>query len=278
VVPVGRVGADEAGRRLRREMGEAGMDVALVREAPGRPTLQSVCFQYPDGSGGNLTTSDSAASTLGPDDVDEAAGLLDERTIALAAPEVPLAARLRLLERATSRGAFRAASLTSAEVSEAKDAALLGQVDLLALNQDEASALAGASFDPDRPGDGLRACAALLTAPRARVVVSAGRHGAFFLDEGSVRHRPAATVPVVSTAGAGDALLGGTLAGIAAGARFEDALALGMAAAAFSVGSPHTIPEGLGLEALEGFASAHGLDLPAALLRKIAAVGIEAPR
>jgi len=276
VVPVGRVGADEAGRRLRREMEDAGMDVRLVREVEGRPTLQSVCFQYPDGSGGNLTTSDSAASTLGPDDVDEAAGLLDERTIALAAPEVPLAARRHLLELATPCGALRAASLTSAETADAKGSGLLGQVDLLALNQDEASALAGAPFDPGRPESGLRACGALLTAPGARLLVSAGPEGVFFLGPDGVEHRPAARVPVSSTAGAGDALLGGTLAGIAAGGRFEDAVALGMAAAAFSVGSPHTIPDGLSLGALEVFAGEHGIELPEALVRRLAEVGMEA--
>ena len=64
VLPVGAVGADEAGRRLRDEMSAAGMDVRFVRDVPGRPTLLSVCFQYPDGSGGNITTSDSAAATL----------------------------------------------------------------------------------------------------------------------------------------------------------------------------------------------------------------------
>lgn len=31
VVPVGRVGEDEVGRRLRREMGEAGMDTRFVQ-------------------------------------------------------------------------------------------------------------------------------------------------------------------------------------------------------------------------------------------------------
>jgi len=266
VVPVGRVGADETGRRLRGEMAEAGMDVGFVREVPGRPTLQSVCFQYPDGTGGNITTSDSAAAALGPDDVDEAAALLDERTIALAAPEVPLVARQRLLEQATRRGAFRAAALTSSEASEARESGLLAHVDLLALNQDEAAALAGAPFDADRPRAGLEACAAVLAAPGARVVVTAGKRGAFVLAEGEIEHRPAPAVPVASTAGAGDALLGGVLAGLAVGARFGDALALGLCTAAFAVVSPHTIPEGLGRGTLAAFASRHGIELPPDLL------------
>jgi len=270
VVPVGRVGADETGRRLRGEMTEAGMDVRLVREVEGRPTLQSVCFQYPDGTGGNITTSDSAASTLGPDDVDEAVGLLDEHTLVLGAPEVPLAARQRLLEQATGRGAFRAAALLSAEAEEVRASGLLAHVDLLALNQHEATALGGVPFDPERPWPCLDACAALLSAEGARVVLTAGRHGAFALAEGGVDRRPAPAVPVASTAGAGDALLGGILTGIAVGATFGEALALGMCTAAFSVGSPHTIAEGLSRQTLVAFAGTHGIDLPRALLERLA--------
>ena len=55
VVPVGKVGIDEVGLRLRAEVERSGMDVRFVDAVPGRPTLLSVCFQYPDGSGGNIT-------------------------------------------------------------------------------------------------------------------------------------------------------------------------------------------------------------------------------
>jgi sugar/nucleoside kinase (ribokinase family) len=269
VVPVGRVGADETGRRLVREMTEAGMDPRFVRPVPGRPTLQSVCFVYPDGSGGNITTSDSAASALNEADVDEAAALLDEHTVALAAPEVPLERRRRLLEHATSRGAFRAAALTSSEAAAARASDFLAPVDLLALNEDEAAALGGVAFDPGDPRPALDACAAGLP-PGARLVVTAGRRGAFALAGGRIVHRPAVAVPVVGTAGAGDALLGGILTGIAAGAGFDDAFSLGVATAAFCVASPHTIPDGLSLDALAAFAEAHGAPWPPSLAARLA--------
>jgi sugar/nucleoside kinase (ribokinase family) len=269
VVPVGRVGADETGRRLVREMTEAGMDPRYVRPVAGRPTLQSVCFQYPDGSGGNITTSDSAASALTDADVDEAAALLDERTIALAAPEVPLTRRQRLLEHGTSLGAFRAAALTSSEAGAARNSGFLAHVDLLALNEDEAAALGEVPFDPEDPRPALDACAARLGA-RAHLVVTAGSRGAFALADGRFVQRAAVPVPVVGTAGAGDALLGGILTGIAAGAGFDDAFALAVAAAAFCVASPHTIPDGLSLDALAAFAEEHGAPLPPSLATRLA--------
>ncbi len=177
VVPIGVVGDDEAGARMRAEMRSAGMDVSRVRTLRERPTLFSVCFQYPDGDGGNVTTADSAASALAVADVDAAGGLLDGRTIALAQPEVPLEPRRRLLELAGERGALRAASFQSLELDDARAEGLFGLLDLVALNAHEASAIAGAELDLERPDAFLDACAAAF--PAATVVVTAGAAGAF---------------------------------------------------------------------------------------------------
>ena len=284
VLPVGAVGADEAGQRLRGEMAAAGMDLRFVREVPGRPTLFSVCFQYPDGSGGNITTSESAAAALRPADLDAVAPLLDARTIAVALPEVPLDARHALLRLAGRQGALRVAALATAEVEPARAAGLLADVDLLALNAHEAQALAGEPL-PGRPAD--RFLDALRRAleragPGIRAIVTAGRRGAWGLEAGRWTHTPALEVPVASTAGAGDALLGGTLAGLAAGAPFtapgpertalrdrplESALDLGVLLASFAVTSPHTIHPDASPASLAAFARAHGLRLGPTLAR-----------
>ena len=276
VVPVAKVGADEAGRRLRTEMVASGMDVRFVETVEGRPTLMSVCFQYPDGSGGNLTTSDSAAASLTEGDVERAASLLDERTIALAAPEVPLGLRHRLLREATRGRALRVAALTGAEMGEAKARGFFASVDLLALNQEEASALTGVPAGSGTPRPLLEACAHLLTAaqPAIRIVVSAGPLGAFGFEGGHWEHSPSLKVPVASTAGAGDALLGGLLTALALGVPFtasgptrvalsdrplSSALDFGVLLAAFKVTSPHTIHPDARLSTLMAFAHEHGL-------------------
>ena len=53
-------------------MGEAGLDMRYVRLCPGEQTLFSFCFIYPDGSGGNLTTDNSACDQLKPENVTRA--------------------------------------------------------------------------------------------------------------------------------------------------------------------------------------------------------------
>jgi len=57
VWPIGLVGNDSAGRRILGEMSGAGIDTRFVRIHPTMRTLFSVCFLYPDGSGGNITRS-----------------------------------------------------------------------------------------------------------------------------------------------------------------------------------------------------------------------------
>jgi sugar/nucleoside kinase (ribokinase family) len=272
VLPVGKVGDDDPGRRLRAEMTAAGMDLRFVDSLPGRRTLFSVCFLYPDGSGGNITTSESAAAHLTRPDVDRALGDLDARTIALALPEVPLAVRHHLLVRSGERGALRVAALASAEMEEAKAARFFADVDLLALNEDEATALAGVPLGGDEPRPLLDACAALLrdARPRMRVVLTAGARGAFVLDRDHWRLLPALSVEAVGTAGAGDAFLGGVLTGLALGLPLappddSPARALGSAAelgallAAYSVTSPHTIHPDASLPSLRAFAAGLGV-------------------
>lgn len=279
VLPIGKVGNDAQGRRLKEEMSAAGMDLRFVDTVEGKPTLFSVCFQYPDGSGGNITTSDAAASALTVEDVGRAEALLKEnsgRAIALAAPEAPLAARMRLLELATKHKAFRVAALTSAEVEEAKRRGMFGMSDLLAVNEDEAGHIADAEFDASEPEPFLRKLAAALTAfnPEIKVLLSAGKAGAFGFENGKWDFCPALELEAVSTAGAGDALLGGAVACLAAGMplikpgakrkklnerALSSALDFAVLLAGFTVTSPHTIHPDANLDSLPAFAGQHGL-------------------
>jgi sugar/nucleoside kinase (ribokinase family) len=128
--------------------------------------------------------------------------------------------------------------------------------------------------------------AVLALHPGARLVVTAGARGAFAYDGAAWSHAPSLPVAVVSTAGAGDALLGGVLAGLALGLPFapagspraslaerplSSALELGALVAAFKVTSPHTIPPDLSLDALLAFAREHGVVLGEGLRRLLPA-------
>ncbi len=222
VLPFGNVGDDAPGHFVLKEMSDAGIDTARVQTLPGKPTLFSVCFQYPNGEGGNITTSNSAAAALAGKDLNGVADLLasrGKRTIALAAPEVPLEARHRLLELATAAGAFRAASFVSAEISAMRDSGMFELLDLVSLNEGEAAELVGCQFAAEEPRPFIDACLKFvgMSYPNLQMVVTAGENGAYAFAGGTFNYCPAPKVEVASTAGAGDSLLGGVLAALAAG-------------------------------------------------------------
>jgi len=274
VLAIGVIGEDAAGRQLLREMENAGIGTEWVRTTADRPTLFSVSFLYPDGAGGNITASNSAASALDGNDIHKGEDIMAvsaRHCVALCLPEVPLEIRHEFLKLATRCGNFRAASFALSEIPAAMELGLFSMVDLLALNREEAAGLVGYEYSSQNAQRFLSDCASILLKlqPDIRIVISVGSDGAHAFENGSWSNQPARVVQVVSTAGAGDALLAGVLSGLASGlslnaklptektamgGRFSSALDLGMLLASFSVTSCDTIHFGASLASLEEFA------------------------
>jgi sugar/nucleoside kinase (ribokinase family) len=269
VLPVGRVGDDERGETLLREMEEVGLDLRYVGRSSVNPTLNCLCFVYPDGSGGNLTVDDSACSEVGPaciDDAEPEVAAFAAAGMVLAAPEVPLAARRRLLDLGTRHGSLRIASFTSGEIPGARATGMLEQVDLLALNVDEAAALAevDAGLPPAEIAGAARGAVRAVSSPM-QAAITAGAHGSWVWDGDAMDFLPAHPVEARGTAGAGDAHLSGILAGLAAGLPLREAHHLGALAGAVSVTSPHTINPDLEGSSLGSLADDLDLTLPSSV-------------
>jgi len=281
VFAIGNVGNDLAGASLIREMANAGIDTRYVGIEPERNTLFSVTILYPDGSGGNITTSNSAACALSRSQLSKCRkdlAVAGAHGVALCLPEVPIDARQEFLRIATECGSYRVASFPSGEMDMVRRLNLLSHVDLLALNQEESAALAGVQSSEERL---LDACSAVATAanPNMRILASAGADGVYIFENGAWSHCESVPVEAISTAGAGDALLAGTIAGLAAGLPLADsthtnwngsteicsAIDLGLTLAGFSVTSPHTIHPDANLETMLAFAGGKGIVMSAKL-------------
>jgi sugar/nucleoside kinase (ribokinase family) len=247
VIPVGKVGADDVGKRLLQEMAEAGLTLNHVAQSRGSQTLFSFCFIYPDGSGGNLTTDDSACSKVDAAFIASAEpefGRFAGQGIALAAPEVSMAARGKLLEYATEYGFYRVGSFTSEEIGIAVQSGMLRYVDLLAVNLDEAVAAVPMSAEDDHGSDMIIAAAIeTFTAcnPEMKISITQGKDGSWLWDGAALTHAPIHQVKVENTAGAGDAHLAGLIVGMTAGLSIQAAQQLAVLTAGSSVESQHTI-------------------------------------
>ena len=69
VFACGKVGADERGVELKKEMEEVGIRTDFVEETTTARTMFSVCFLYENGEGGNITTCNDACSTVTAEDL-----------------------------------------------------------------------------------------------------------------------------------------------------------------------------------------------------------------
>ena len=219
---VSRVGNDVTGRNLVRQMEDVGINTVNIAVSETGHTLFSVCFQYPDHSGGNITVANSASSEVSATDISRffsEFAMPGSREVILAVPEVPLPARISILQYGRERGSLNVASVLSSEVNEWMHANGVELVDLLFINIDEAGSIAGMKDDAIPSQTVADACINKLLPlnPLIRVLITDGSNGCYCWEKDQLTMVPALQVPVCSTAGAGDAFLAGTVTGLICG-------------------------------------------------------------
>lgn len=228
VYPISRVGEDETGHELRKLMENVGMDTSYMLTDPNQKTMYAVCFQYSNGEGGNITTANSACSQVCEKDIDHffESRKVGEKGLLLAVPEVPLNARRYLLHKGRQHNCYNVASLLSNEAKEFVEFNYFADIDLLAINQDEAQAILLADNIPFNEANMATVCGEYLnkTNPHMAVLITLGSRGSqSFIDGNAELIAPFGGEPV-STAGAGDCFLGVILACIAWGIPLQGAI------------------------------------------------------
>ena len=222
VVPIGMVGMDDAGSALLSMMRDAGMDTRFVAQTKERSTMYCVCMQYPDKAVCNVTTAKSACDLVDAAYVDDALDQLslDVQTLVMAAPEVPVHARIRLLQRAHTAGAFCVASCLMDEFDEFAPSGGFECCDLMAINEDEAAAFCGCdTADMQRLA---QMCHRKMCEYNRsiRLAMTCGAQGSWVCEGDCAAFIPAQPTEPVATGGAGDAYVAGVICGISMGVPF----------------------------------------------------------
>jgi len=216
---VGRVGDDDAGRRLRGGLAAEGVDVAHVRVDPEAPTGMALIAV--DAAGENtIVVSPGANARVGVADVEAARDVLASAAVTLVQHEVPEAAVAAAIAAAGGKVVLNPAPARP----------LVAPVDVLIPNRGELEALAGRAGDPVELARELEAARA--------VVVTLGAEGAVVVEGERVERIPAPTVEAVDTTGAGDAFCGALAQALDSGAELVDAARWAARAAAASVTRP----------------------------------------
>jgi ribokinase len=222
-------GNDAFGGALRAGCAADGIDVGGMRAIDGVPTGIAAITVGDDGAN-TIVLSAGANARLTPDVVDASEALIAAAAVLVCQLEIPLDSVRRAMTLA-------ARHCTTVILNPAPavllDRALLSQVDLLVPNETEASLLTGVVVtgvaSARRAADALRAQGA------RGVIVTLGAQGVWFATRDGEGHVPAVAVKAIDTTAAGDAFIGGLATELAAGAKLDAAIALGMRAAAIAV-------------------------------------------
>ena len=239
VAMVGRVGADANGELLRSALAADGIDVGEVDALTAVHTGVAMIW-VEEGGQNRIALASGANGLLDAVGVERAAALIDAAAMLIVQLEVPMPAVEATVARA-HRGAVTV--LMNAAPAAALPASLWPQIDILVVNESEATALSG--VDVGDPASAARAGVSLRERGPDRVLVTLGEQGVVVVDAGGARHAPARTVQVVDTTAAGDTFIGALAAALCEGSTLDDAVALGQAASALCVtrrGAQASIP------------------------------------
>lgn len=200
---VGRIGDDDIGKSYVRGLQDRGIDCHGVQFTPGISTGHALVV-IDAGGENSIVVVPGANASMRPADVDRYGDEIRHADILLVQLELPQATTLRAIQIARDSG-VRVILNASPWGSATQE--MIDYADPIVLNEHEAKKLAGGAET---------AC------------VTLGSRGARWGED----TEPAVRVPVVDTAGAGDAFTGALAAALAVGANRRVALAVAVAAGA----------------------------------------------
>lgn len=236
---VGCVGDDADGRALRDALALDGVDTGAVNVDAGASTGTALVMV--DDAGQNRIVVIAGANARVKIDEEALARQLRGADFLVAQFETPLAEVARALHVAQRSGCK---VLLNPSPVQPIDDALWPLIDTLVVNEVEAAMLGGQPADT--PAEAAAAAQALRARGVARVVVTLGSRGAVAVDAKGARHHAAPRVDVIDTTAAGDTFLGALAVALSRDGDFDDAVRLGIRAAALCVtrlGAQPSIPQ-----------------------------------
>jgi len=228
---VGRVGHDDFGQALLRNVSDNGVDTTFILRDPHAAT--GVALITVDDAGQNtIVVASGANARLTPEDVARAESVFEGASVLMLQLETPLLAISRAIEIAQHHGLRVVLNPAPAQKI---DAGLLAAVDYLIPNQTELALLAGV-----QPLE--EAVAVLQGWGVPNLIVTLGEQGVLIAQGERQTHLPAHPVEVVDTTAAGDAFVGAFAVALTQGLSTQESAAWGNAAGALAVTRPGAQP------------------------------------
>ncbi len=229
---IGRVGQDVFGDTLLATLEKNQVKAEFVGRDNAVGT--GVASIMVDAEGDNsIVIAAQANDRLSPQEVEQAAGVIEAAKVLLVQLEIPLETVLAAARIARKAGVMVALNPAPAPSGGVLPPELLAEVDLFIPNQTEAQAIT--KLEVQDEASAIIAARALQKLGPPKIIITMGEMGALVLDGSSLpRLVPSFPVKVVDTTAAGDAFCGAMAAQLAQGKSLEDAVRFGCAAGALA--------------------------------------------
>lgn len=232
---VGRVGTDAPAAALVAHLASLRVDSRHVTRSPDSPTGSYTALLSPDGELVVAMADVAIHDELIPDVVELAAAELGAADLWILDTNLPTETLRHLIAHQSATAPIAVDGVSVAKVS--KLAGLLSGIDVLFVNEKEASTLATGEATTDY----RNAADALRDAGAGTVVVGRGTDGIYLLSEDTEIDVPALPADIVDVTGAGDSLVAGLLHAHLAGSDWEAAARFGVATATLTVEHPGSV-------------------------------------
>jgi ribokinase len=231
---LGRVGEDEFGREMKKNLKKANCDTTGIREAKGVSGV-ALIFVAADGQN-SIIVVPGANNDFAPEHIEQDAAFLKGAQVVLLQLENPTATVLAAAKAARAAGASVILDPAPAP-QQALPADLIRAVDILTPNETEAAILAGLPPGTLEPSQAVQIGRKLQGMGAATVIVKVGSKGCVLVnkDKGKATLLPAPKVTAKDTTAAGDVFGAGLAVALSEGLDLPGACRFANYAASLSV-------------------------------------------
>jgi ribokinase len=229
---VGRVGTDDFGRAMKKNLADVGCDVTGVRDVAG-PSGVALIFVAESGAN-SIVVAPGANHQLMPSDIAADAALFDGCSVALLQLETTLETVTAAAKYAKQRGARVILDPAPAPSGGLPDE-LLKAVDILTPNESEAAMLAGLPPRPLTADEAGGIARTLQATGTPTVIVKLGEQGCLLAEGKQQTLIPAPKVKAVDTTAAGDVFNAALAVALSEGKDLQTACGFAVKAGAVSV-------------------------------------------
>ncbi len=243
------VGQDEAGDLLLAHTREAGVDISHVLRLPDAQTGSYLAIMDQTGQLFLSVSMYDIIDSISPDYIQAQKELLSTAAMIVVDANLPDKS-LKTLFRIAKRAQVPVCADPTSQLLAAKLVPYLPDLYMIAPDAGEAAVLCGM---PDAPADGENAIrlAQRLVGLGAKIgIVTMAEHGAAYADGSSAGHLPALRTQIVDPTGAGDALTAAVICGLLNEMPLDEAMRLGISAAALTLRTRETVVIDLSLDRL----------------------------